>query len=377
VSHIWFLRSIPSKIGLILDLSIQALEKVIYFASFIIIRVDEEGKEAVLETLKQEYKSKKKQIEGEYERARAEAETAKQGAKALEALLKERDRKQEALDEDFADAKSELEDIQVMSIISENRYQELALRYGHLFDAEIDAGAIHALLSRLNVAETVDRLEVEVKKSKGAKHDRLVRRIKLLRSFLKNNIKPEWMVMVAVPVIPPDLRPMVALDGGRFATSDLNDLYRRVINRNNRLRRLLDLNAPEVICRNEKRMLQEAVDALIDNNTRASKTVTASTGQKRQLRSLADILKGKQGRFRQNLLGKRVDYSGRSVIVVGPELKLHECGLPKEMAAELFKPFIIRKLIERGIVKTVKSAKKIVDKKDPVVWDILENVLKV
>jgi DNA-directed RNA polymerase subunit beta' len=219
VSHIWFLRSIPSKIGLILDLSIQALEKVIYFASFIITRVDEEGKEAVLETLKQEYKSKKKQIEGEYERARAEAETAKQGAKALEALLKERDRKQEALDEDFADAKSELEDIQVMSIVSENRYQELALRYGHLFDAEIGAGAIHALLSRLNVAETVDRLEVEVKKSKGAKHDRLVRRIKLLRSFLKNNIKPEWMVMVAVPVIPPDLRPMVALDGGRFATS--------------------------------------------------------------------------------------------------------------------------------------------------------------
>ncbi|MEK7623419.1 MAG: DNA-directed RNA polymerase subunit beta', partial [Patescibacteria group bacterium] len=210
----------------------------------------------------------------------------------------------------------------------------------------------------------------------GAKHDRLVRRIKLLRSFAKNQIKPEWMVMTTVPVIPPDLRPMVALDGGRFATSDLNDLYRRVINRNNRLRRLLDLNAPEVICRNEKRMLQEAVDALIDNNTRASKTVTASTGQKRQLRSLADILKGKQGRFRQNLLGKRVDYSGRSVIVVGPKLNIDQCGLPKRMALELFKPFVMGQIIKRELAYNVRSASRFIETNAPEVWDILEEITK-
>ena len=185
--------------------------------------------------------------------------------------------------------------------------------------------------------------------------------------------KPEWMIMTVLPVLPPDLRPLVPLDGGRFATSDLNDLYRRVINRNNRLKRLLDLSAPDIIVRNEKRMLQEAVDALLDNGRRG-RAITGSN--KRPLKSLADMIKGKQGRFRQNLLGKRVDYSGRSVIVVGPELKMHECGLPKDMAAELFKPFIIRKLIERGIVKTVKSAKKLVDKKESVIWDILENILK-
>ena len=376
VAHIWFLRSIPSKIGLVLDVSIQALEKVIYFASFIITRVDENGKLAVMDALKQEYKSKKKQIESEYERARAESEEKKATPKALETLLKERDRKMAALDEDFTDAKSELDDIQVMSIVSENRYQELALRYGHLFDADIGAGAVRSLLERLNVPETVERLEEEVKKSKGAKHDRLVRRIKLLRSFAKNQIKPEWMVMTTVPVIPPDLRPMVALDGGRFATSDLNDLYRRVINRNNRLRRLLDLNAPEVICRNEKRMLQEAVDALIDNNTRASKTVTASTGQKRQLRSLADILKGKQGRFRQNLLGKRVDYSGRSVIVVGPKLNIDQCGLPKRMALELFKPFVMGQIIKRELAYNVRSASRFIETNAPEVWDILEEITK-
>ncbi len=373
VSHIWFLRSIPSKVGLVLDLSIQALEKVIYFASFIITSVDEAEKEATEAALKLEYKSKKKQIEKDYAARIAQKEGE---AKVVSALEKERQEKYEALDEEFSSATDDLKDIAVMSIVSENRYQELALRYGHLFEASIGAGGIHELLTRLNVKETITRLEAELAKSKGAKHERLVRRIKLLKSLEKNNIRPEWMILTALPVIPPDLRPMVALDGGRFATSDLNDLYRRVINRNNRLERLLDLHAPEVICRNEKRMLQEAVDALIDNNARAAKTVTASTGQKRQLRSLADILKGKQGRFRQNLLGKRVDYSGRSVIVVGPHLHIDECGLPKRMALELFKPFVMSQIIKRELAHNVRSASRFIETNAPEVWDILEEITK-
>ncbi|MEK7083998.1 MAG: DNA-directed RNA polymerase subunit beta' [Patescibacteria group bacterium] len=376
VSHIWFLRSIPSKVGLVLDLSIQALEKVIYFASFIITRVDDEGKKETHQVLKKEYKSKQKQIEQEYLQAVAGANEEKKGKKALDECAKVRDQKVKALDEDFAAAEGELKDITLLNIISENRYQELALRYGHLFDADIGAGSVRALLERLNLKETIAALDTEMKQSKGAKRDRLIRRVKLLKSLEKNHIRPEWMIMTVVPVIPPDLRPMVALDGGRFATSDLNDLYRRVINRNNRLKRLLELHAPEVICRNEKRMLQEAVDALIDNNARASKTVTASTGQKRQLRSLADILKGKQGRFRQNLLGKRVDYSGRSVIVVGPHLRIDECGLPKRMALELFKPFVMSEIIKRELAHNVRSASRFIETNAPEVWDILEDLTK-
>ncbi len=375
VSHIWFLRSIPSKIGLVLDLSIQALEKVIYFASFIISKVDEEGKKQTHEMIKQEYKSKKKQIEGDFERQVKDANDKKQGAEVLEELAKERDRKLASLEEDFEQAEADLKDVQMLKIISENRYQELALRFGHLFEAEIGAGGVRKLLEKLNLPETIKNLEAQITKTKGAKRDRLVRRVKLLKSLDHNGIRPEWMILTTIPVIPPDLRPMVALDGGRFATSDLNDLYRRVINRNNRLHRLLDLNAPEVICRNEKRMLQEAVDALVDNNARASKTVTASTGQKRQLRSLADILKGKQGRFRQNLLGKRVDYSGRSVIVVGPKLNMDECGIPKRMALELFKPFVMAEIIKRELAHNVRSASRFIESNAPEVWDILEELI--
>jgi len=371
VSHIWFLRTIPSRVGLVLDLSIQALEKVIYFASFIITHVNEEELRITHDALKKEYKSKKKQIENEFNQKVAQA--AKGDIAACE---KERDRKYEALEEDFKQADVELKEIAMLNIISEAHYQELSLRYGHLFEASIGAEAIRGLLERLNLSETVERLEKEIKKSKGAKRERLLRRVKLLKSLEKNGLRPEWMIMTNIPVIPPDLRPMVALDGGRFATSDLNDLYRRVINRNNRLRRLQELNAPEVICRNEKRMLQEAVDALIDNNARATKTVRASTGQKRQLRSLADILKGKQGRFRQNLLGKRVDYSGRSVIVVGPNLKINECGLPKTIALELFKPFIMSEIIKRELAHNVRSASRFIESNAPEVWDILEALTK-
>jgi DNA-directed RNA polymerase subunit beta' len=357
VTHIWFLRSIPSKIGLVLDLSIQNLEKVIYFASFIITQVDKEEVQKAIDGLKDEYKQTKKQIEKQFA--------------ADKDVLKE---KIAALDEDVALVQEELKDIKMLNIISEHRYQELSLRYGHMFEASIGGGAIRDLLKKLNLPKTIDSLEKQIVKSKGAKHDRLVRRVKLLSSLNQNDIKPEWMILTAIPVIPPDLRPMVALDGGRFATSDLNDLYRRVINRNNRLKRLLSLNAPEVICRNERRMLQEAVDALIDNNARSAKTVTASTGQKRKLRSLADILKGKQGRFRQNLLGKRVDYSGRSVIVVGPKLKIHECGIPKRMALELFKPFIMSEIIKQELAHNVRSASRYIESNAPEVWDILEDL---
>jgi len=373
-THIWFLRSIPSKVGLILDQSIQSLEKVIYFASFIITKVDEEGKKQAHEMLKQEFKSKKKQITKEFDKKIQDAADKKQGKDILEEFGKEKERKLEALEEDFKGAESELKEIQMMKIISENKYQELSFRYGTLFDAEIGAEAIRNLLERMNLGETIKNLEVEIEKTKGAKRERLIRRTKLLKSLVQNDIRPEWMILKVIPIVPPDLRPMVALDGGRFAASDLNDLYRRVINRNNRLRRLLDLNAPEVICRNEKRMLQEAVDALIDNNARASKTITASTGQKRQLRSLADILKGKQGRFRQNLLGKRVDYSGRSVIVVGPELKLKECGIPKRMALELFRPFIMSEIIKQELAHNVRSASRFIETNAPEVWDILEEL---
>ncbi len=374
VAHIWFLRSVPSKVGLILDLSALALEKVIYFASFIIIQVNEEEKKKTADLLRQEYKTKKKQIQRETEIKFKEANDKKAGASVLEAIQQEAERKYTALDEDFQQADKDLKEIQILKIISENKYQELSLRYGHLFEASIGAEAVRNLLERINLEETIKKLTEEQESTKGSKLERIIRRKKLLKSFILNNIRPEWMVLQAVPVVPPDLRPMVALDGGRFATSDLNDLYRRVINRNNRLRRLVELDAPEVICRNEKRMLQEAIDALIDNNARHAKTVTASTGQKRQLRSLADILKGKQGRFRQNLLGKRVDYSGRSVIVVGPKLNLDECGLPKRMALELFKPFIMSEIIKKELAHNVRSASRFIETEHDEVWDILEEL---
>ena len=376
VAHIWFLRSVPSKIGLVLDSSIQALEKVIYFASFIITHVDETAKKQNWDLLRQEYKSKKKQISKELELALKGANDKKAGREDLEKIQDDFNEKYKALDADFQQADKELKEIQMMKIISENKYQELSMRFGHLFEASIGAEGVRSLLERINLEETIKRLADEQQSAKGAKLERIIRRKKLLKSLVMNKIRPEWMILKCVPVIPPDLRPMVALDGGRFATSDLNDLYRRVINRNNRLQRLIELNAPEVICRNEKRMLQEAVDALVDNNARQAKTVTASTGQKRQLRSLADILKGKQGRFRQNLLGKRVDYSGRSVIVVGPNLNIDECGIPKRMALELFKPFIMSQIIKRELAHNVRSAGRFIEAEFDEVWDILEELTR-
>lgn len=380
VSHIWFLRGVPSKIGLVLDISVQNLEKVIYFANFVITNVDEELRKQTLEDLKKEFKSKKKSIEKNHSKKVEEIKTkkAKESEKEQELINLANAKEQEIkeLEEDYNQEEKELKELKKYKIISEHAYHDLSFKYGHIFEASIGAESIRKLLEEIDFKTIIPELETEIENSFGTKQKKLVKRIKLLKSLEKNKIRPEWMILTAIPVIPPDLRPMVPLDGGRFATSDLNDLYRRVINRNNRLKRLMELGAPEVITRNEKRMLQEAVDALIDNSARHTKTTTASTGQKRQLKSLADILKGKQGRFRQNLLGKRIDYSGRSVIVIGPKLKLHECGLPKRMALELFKPFIISELIKREYVHNIRSAGRFIESDRPEIWDILEEITK-
>lgn len=391
VTHIWFLRGLSSKVGLALDLSMQALEKVVYFASFIITDVNEELKQATLDQIKQEYKAKKKALDSDFSAQAGQAKSqkiklTKEGKSQLEAndvaeqkiesLQKIHDEKLLSLEAAFSQAQKELKDLKPLTIISENIYQNLSLKYGHIFSAGIGAEAIRSLLERLDLNKEIKQLEKALIDAVESKKDKLIKRLKFFKNLKTNDVNPAWMVMTTVPVIPPDLRPMVALDGGRFATSDLNDLYRRIINRNNRLKQLLELNAPEVICRNEKRMLQEAVDALIDNSIRHGKTVVASTGQKRMLKSLADSLKGKQGRFRQNLLGKRIDYSGRSVIVVNPNLRLDQCGLPKRMAIELFKPFIISKLIQREIVHNVRSASRYIENGHDEVWDILEEIIQ-
>jgi DNA-directed RNA polymerase subunit beta' len=385
VSHIWFLRGVPSKIGLALDMSVQNLERVIYFANFIVTDVNEEMKSQTLAQVREEYKTAKKNFENECNiKANAlrsqQANASKTESSALEkqlsALFAARDKELLHLEENLRTVEEDIKGIKPMVILSESKYRDLSLAYGHLFDAAIGAEAIRKLLERIDLKALEKQLTADIEQSQGLKREKLVRRAKLIKSFINNGMRLESMIMTIVPIIPPDLRPMVALDGGRFATSDLNDLYRRVINRNNRLKQLIELKAPEVICRNEKRMLQEAVDALIDNSARHGKTVMASTGQKRTLKSLADMLKGKRGRFRQNLLGKRIDYSGRSVIVVGPSLKLHQCGLPKSMALDLFKPFVMSRLIAQGEVYNVRSASRYIETGRNEVWDILEDIVK-
>jgi len=349
VSHIWFLRGVPSRIGLMLNISVQKLEKVIYFAAYIITKVDETARQKAFKEIEREYKAKLKITKGR--ESRKELKLA-------------RDR-----------AKDELGKIKKMEIISELAFQQLSQKYSEVFSAGIGAEAIRDILKEIDLDKLINELEEEFKKTPPGQRKKILARLRLVKGLKRVGIRPEWMFLTTLPVMPPDLRPMVQLDGGRYATSDQNDLYRRVINRNNRLKRLLELNAPEVICRNEKRMLQEAVDALIDNaSRRGQKAVMASTGQRRQLRSLADMLRGKQGRFRQNLLGKRVDYSGRSVIVVGPELKLYQCGIPKIMALELFKPFVINKLIERELVYNIRGARRLIEEGVDEVWAILEEV---
>jgi DNA-directed RNA polymerase subunit beta' len=306
VSHIWFLKSLPSKIGNLLDLTLKNMEKVLYFDSYIVL----DPKDTPL-------------------------------------------------------TKGQL--------LSDDKYMEALETYGSKFEAGIGAEAVKALLESINLDELYDELRTDIRETGSvAKRQKLAKRLKIVDAFKKSGVNPVWMIMDVIPVLPPDLRPLVPLEGGRFATSDLNDLYRRVINRNNRLKRLIDLKAPDIIVRNEKRMLQESVDVLFDNG-RHGRVITGTN--KRPLKSLSDTLKGKQGRFRQNLLGKRVDYSGRTVITVGPDLRLHQCGLPKKMALELFKPFVYYRLEQKGMVSTVKSAKKMVEREVPEVWDTLDEVV--
>ncbi len=389
VAHIWFLRGVPSRLGLVLDLGVQELEKVVYFAAYVISNVDEEARINTVEQIEREFKVKKKEIEDKFESLIGKAKSAnnQKSGKDLDVLQAEIDaevtrlkdawsKELDALETIRDQARSELKSIKKMQVISELAYRDLSLKYGPVFSAGSGAEVLRGLLEEVNLESLAAELQAELPELEGQAERKVLKRLKLIKSLINSGLRPEWMLISSLPVIPPDLRPMVQLDGGRFAASDLNDLYRRVINRNNRLKKLLEIKAPEVITRNEKRMLQEAVDALIDNSIRHGKEVTASTGQKRKLRSLADMLKGKQGRFRQNLLGKRVDYSGRSVIVVGPHLRLHQCGLPKIMALELFKPFVISKLIAREYAHNVRSANRLIEQARNEVWDILEEVTK-
>src|SRR6202795_2668110 len=475
VSHVWYFKGIPSRMGLLLDMSPRNLEKILYFANYIVTDVHEEARKDMMATLNMDKderairlrgdidaKSKKLQGEVDAEVAKLEEELQEavdelttQGKKATETIkagvgtkarkvlsiglngdeevvvdkgellsretsravlgkvqekiekleantkasqkrAKERldtDRKAleaqiegatktqregiqgelEALQQEIEATRTDLEALHPKQILTDTQFRDYSERFGRAFRAGIGAEAVRELLSRIELQSEMYRLREESKSTSGQRKQKAIKRLKVVEDFRKSNASPTWMVLEVLPVIPPELRPMVQLDGGRFATSDLNDLYRRVINRNNRLKRLLELGAPEIIVRNEKRMLQEAVDALIDNGRRG-RAITG-TGN-RKLKSLSDMLKGKQGRFRQNLLGKRVDYSGRSVIVVGPELKLHECGLPKKMALELFKPFVMRELVSKGYTTNIKSAKRMVERSRTEVWDVLDEVIR-
>jgi DNA-directed RNA polymerase subunit beta' len=482
VSHIWYFKGTPSRLGILLDISPRNLERILYFALSVITRVDESEKEKALarvdeelqgriDAAKQVVDDKQAELEGQVserrmaidgelaaelkhldEREKGRAEELTGAAKGIETELKAagktvtgdvvfaatgevvaregdavkdavtalkaavkaevasvgadtgeaRSRAQERHDLQISDltggfdsalaesrehlaretddarlaarlARQQINDIKVMQTLTESEHRNLSDQYGRLFDASMGAEAIKRVIEALNLDELAEKLHLEMRQTSGQRRKKAIKRLRLIEAFRKSGARPEWMILTTLPVIPPDLRPMVQLDGGRFATSDLNDLYRRVINRNNRLSRLLDLEAPEIIIRNEKRMLQEACDALIDNGRRGR--AISGTGNHR-LKSLSDMLKGKQGRFRQNLLGKRVDYSGRSVIVVGPELRLHQCGLPKKMALELFKPFVMRQLVEKGFAHNIKSAKRIVERVRPEVWDVLEEVIQ-
>ncbi|MEY4380198.1 MAG: DNA-directed polymerase subunit beta [Actinomycetota bacterium] len=391
VTHIWYFKGVPSRLGYLLDLAPKDLEKVIYFAAYMITEVDTAAREEDMPQLEKRITSDIKKIETKRDTEISErtkkmdsdlAELEEEGAKSdakrkvREAAEREikalRDRSQRELDRVQA-VWNRFKNLKVQDLEGdESLYREMRERFGVYFKGLMGAEAIKARLDTFDLKAEFDKLNELSQTGKGQKKTRAIKRLKVVNSFLNTRNKPTSMVLDAIPVIPPDLRPMVQLDGGRFATSDLNDLYRRVINRNNRLKRLADLGAPEIIVNNEKRMLQEAVDALFDNGRRG-RPVTGPGN--RALKSLSDMLKGKQGRFRQNLLGKRVDYSGRSVIVVGPQLKLHQCGLPKQMALELFKPFVMKRLVDLNHAQNIKSAKRMVERARPVVWDVLEEVI--
>ena len=350
VSHIWFLRGVPSRMSILLNISVSDLEKVIYFAGYIITKVHEEEKESVLFNLEKEYKNKLKNS--------ADADT------------------REKLKNLFSSTKKEIGEIYEGKVLNEISFHHYSLKYGTCFEANIGAEAIYSIFKNLDLNKLKHLTEKMLEKSSAVEKEKLQKRLSLIRAMSYAGIRPEWMFLTVIPVIPPVLRPMVALDGGRHATSDLNDLYRRVINRNDRLKKLKEINAPDVILRNEKRIIQEAVDALIDNSiAKQNDSAAMSQSQKRPLKSLSDNLKSKQGLFRQNLLGKRVDYSGRSVIVVGPELKLNQCGLPKHMALELFRPFVISKILQAELAFNIRGANKLIEERTGEVWAMLEEVI--
>ena len=352
VAHIWFLKSMPSRIALILGTTSADVEKVIYFAGYIVTKVSNEEKQTILRDLDAEFKSRIKNLTEEKEK--------------------------EELKEKLIARKKEIESIVEGKVIDEVAYHNYSVKYGTFFEAEIGAEAIYNIFKNLDLKKLEENIKKELEGSKSIESAKIAKRLALIQSMIKSGTRPEWMFLTRIPVIPPAMRPMVPLDGGRYATSDVNDLYRRVINRNNRLKKLKEISAPDVILRNEKRILQEAVDALIDNSIRHNNNqqATSQSNKSRELKSLADNLKGKRGLFRQNLLGKRVDYSGRSVIVVGPDLKLHQCGLPKHMALELFKPFVISGLLKQELAYNVRGASRLIDDQIPEVWAILEEVIK-
>ena len=408
VAHIWFSKGTPSRVGLLLNLSPRNLERVTYFAQYLVTNVDEELRGLAVQQLQQRLDEETQRLETEaqerIEQLRSPSAEESEASQETDEAPEESGPSEESeapeendhsegkdpeaeiqkislkLDEDKATLESELlgqideiEDLRVGMLLTESRFREMRERHAEVFRAGMGAEAILEVLKELDLGAARERLHEEIRSTSGQRRKKAIKTLRVVEAFRKSLNKPEWMILTVLPVLPPELRPMVQLDGGRFATSDLNDLYRRVINRNNRLKRLIELQAPEIIVRNEKRMLQEAVDALIDNGRRGR---AVSGSHNHQLKSLSDLLRGKQGRFRQNLLGKRVDYSGRSVITVGPNLKLHECGLPRRMALELFKPFVMNRLVLRGYAHNIKSAKRLAERARPEVWDILEEVVK-
>ncbi len=398
VTHIWYFKGVPSRLGYLLDIAPKSLEKVIYFAAHLVTWVDVERLHKDLPSLEAEMKAEIGDVEREREVKLRERDEAYIGEleelEGRSAKKNEIERAEKAKNKDFEDIRLRYEEeigqlkqvwdtlksMKPKQLIDDERvWRELVDRYHEYFAGGMGAESVKDLVSRLDLDEVEVELKETIATAKGQRKAKAIKRLKVVSAFNRRDDdnrainSPMGMILDVVPVIPPDLRPMVQLDGGRFATSDLNDLYRRVINRNNRLKRLLDLGAPEIIINNEKRMLQEAVDALFDNGRRG-RPVTGPGN--RALKSLSDMLKGKQGRFRQNLLGKRVDYSGRSVIVVGPQLRLQQCGLPKQMALELFKPFVMKRLVDLEYAQNIKSAKRMVERARPQVWDVLEEVIK-
>ena len=379
VAHIWYLKSVPSRIGLFLDLPVKKLEQVVYFASYIITEVYEEKLDESLKALEEKFKTSKvemqKEIQREVNELKLQKEAKKLSAKKYSEAEATAMKKLDDLTAEFDELKSNLKSLEVWAVVGELEYRVLSEKFPHVFVWGTGAEYLKVLLERIDLLEFIEKNQTELRTATQAKTKKILQKIKLASNLLKSGQRPEWFILEVLPIIPPDLRPMIQLDGGRFASSDLNDLYRRVINRNNRLKKLIELGAPDVILKNEKRMLQESVDMLITGESRNNRSGYV-TANRKKLKSLTEVLKWKQGRFRQNLLGKRVDYSARSVIVVGPNLPIDHCGLPKKMALILFKPFIIAKLIEDGVVYNVKHAEKFIEGASKEVWDALDEVIE-